>query len=347
MGEQSITLRESPTEYLLFIHASQRERAKRIQGRNWDGGRKCWVYPRTPKTYNAIVGEFGEDLDDQTDSMRPESEDKQSPPQPEVPTATMVLEAQGQWPSSEREAEQLRERLGRLESTNLANALEMERSAETIKTLTEQLSAARTANERIYTQLTASRDGASIDTLITQLRETERRLAEQLANNHEDRMRILELETELRKSQSEVADVRAKSQTSSRKTKPRQYLIDLALDAANNDAHFAEIVRDAEIGDQLALRLHSELVSALAALLPGGNETSSLHELLTYARGHEILSPEEIDLAHTIRAQRNVVAHPKKSQNSTKARVLLVLYAAALLWPELTNKIRPNSRASR
>jgi hypothetical protein len=57
-----VELRESDGEMLLFIHASQKERAKRIDGRRWDPGRCCWVYPKTANCYDAIIGEFGDDM---------------------------------------------------------------------------------------------------------------------------------------------------------------------------------------------------------------------------------------------------------------------------------------------
>jgi hypothetical protein len=57
-----VELRETNTEFLLFIHASQKERAKEIEGRRWDTERRCWVYPKTPRVYDAIIAEFGDDM---------------------------------------------------------------------------------------------------------------------------------------------------------------------------------------------------------------------------------------------------------------------------------------------
>ena len=58
-----IRLIETNNEYLLFIPAAQKERAKGIQGRRWDPQRVCWVYPRTNRVYHALVLEFGDDSD--------------------------------------------------------------------------------------------------------------------------------------------------------------------------------------------------------------------------------------------------------------------------------------------
>lgn len=63
---QSVTLRESSSEYLLSIHASLKERAKKIEPHKWDGTRRCWVYPHLPQIYLAIKAEFGTELVDET-----------------------------------------------------------------------------------------------------------------------------------------------------------------------------------------------------------------------------------------------------------------------------------------
>src|SRR5262249_34589410 len=57
-----VELRETDTEFLLFIHASQKERAKDIDGRRWDTNRRCWMYPKTARVYDAIIAEFGDDM---------------------------------------------------------------------------------------------------------------------------------------------------------------------------------------------------------------------------------------------------------------------------------------------
>ncbi|WP_152541235.1 hypothetical protein [Kallotenue papyrolyticum] len=57
-----IHIKETETEYLLFIPPSQKERARAIQGRRWDAERKCWVFPRTNRMYDILIAEFGDDM---------------------------------------------------------------------------------------------------------------------------------------------------------------------------------------------------------------------------------------------------------------------------------------------
>lgn len=57
-----IRIEQTDNEYLLYIPFDQKERAREIEGRRWDGERKCWVYPRSKRMYHALVSEFGADL---------------------------------------------------------------------------------------------------------------------------------------------------------------------------------------------------------------------------------------------------------------------------------------------
>ncbi len=72
-----IRLTETNNEYLLAIPAAQRERAKGIQGRRWNPQLRRWVYPRTNRTYDALVAEFGDDLTQESDFTHPSSDREQ------------------------------------------------------------------------------------------------------------------------------------------------------------------------------------------------------------------------------------------------------------------------------
>ncbi len=58
-----IEVSEDDTHFLVQIHPGNRERAKKIAGRQWDGNRKAWVYLKDPTTYEALVSEFLHDAD--------------------------------------------------------------------------------------------------------------------------------------------------------------------------------------------------------------------------------------------------------------------------------------------
>jgi len=54
---------EDDTHFLVRIHPENRDRAKKIVGRQWDGDRKAWVYPKDQPTYEALAEEFQKDAD--------------------------------------------------------------------------------------------------------------------------------------------------------------------------------------------------------------------------------------------------------------------------------------------
>lgn len=56
-----IRVEATENEYLVYIPASQRERAKRIRPREWDSRRVCWVYPQDRDIFSALQAEFGND----------------------------------------------------------------------------------------------------------------------------------------------------------------------------------------------------------------------------------------------------------------------------------------------
>jgi hypothetical protein len=55
-------LKETENEYLLFIPYALNDRAKAIEGRHWDCGRRCWIYPRTARIFDTLIADFADDL---------------------------------------------------------------------------------------------------------------------------------------------------------------------------------------------------------------------------------------------------------------------------------------------
>jgi hypothetical protein len=61
----------------------------------------------------------------------------------------------------------------------------------------------------------------------------------------------------------------------------------------------------------------------------------SLHDLITQAKDAALLPEEAIDLAHTIRKQRNIMAHDRLDARTHAGRVMFALFAASILWSQL------------
>ena len=49
-----VVITEVPNYFLVRIPSDQGERARRIPGRQWDGNRKMWVFPKDLPTYEAL-----------------------------------------------------------------------------------------------------------------------------------------------------------------------------------------------------------------------------------------------------------------------------------------------------
>ena len=58
-----IKLTQDNSYFFVSIHPENRDRAKKIIGRQWDGERRAWVYPKNLDTYNALTEEFKNDAD--------------------------------------------------------------------------------------------------------------------------------------------------------------------------------------------------------------------------------------------------------------------------------------------
>ena len=122
MHQNEIKISETETEYLLFIPYGQRERAKGITGRRWDFERQCWIYPRNIRMYNALIGEFADDLTPSSSFTLPPTLDKRE-----------VQKEDEQKSEFQKEIARLRKTLSDINTTG-------ESTAESIRSLSEMLS---------------------------------------------------------------------------------------------------------------------------------------------------------------------------------------------------------------
>jgi hypothetical protein len=129
-----------------------------------------------------------------------------------------------------------------------------------------------------------------------------------------------------------------------RERKPeRQNLGELAkiaaMAASGDDPEFIKVVEGEPLLQMFPVQITKKLEAALRrrlGRLGAAGFQMSLFDLLSEARDANSLPEEAIDLAHTIRKQRNIIAHFDVDSTTTPARTLLVLFAASVLWPYLT-----------
>ena len=293
-GDTSVRLEETSTELLLFISAHQKERAKRIEGRVWDPGRVCWVYPRLPLVYDAIIAEFGDELRDLRVGR---------PHAPVSDDAQLNLEAPG--PSEENAA--LRREVEELKRALAATALSDEPKTDSEIELRSEL----TERERRIATL-------------------ERRLATAEALSDERALRITDLEEKI--DDLVVQMSAAKSGAGMKKTYDQ--ILRWAVQGSANNKEFVALLKSITSLERYPLDLAVALERLLRRRLRSDDDVS-LYDLISEAEEAEVLSREAIDLAHTLRKQRNIVAHNIGESSVVPARALLSLYAACLLWRSL------------
>ena len=295
----TVHLRETNTEFLLFIHPSQRERAKSINDRKWDAERKCWVYPKTSRVYDAIVAEFGDDLV-AFDIRRP-----------------ALHSASAQTASLQEENHSLKS--------------ELEKIHKTLELITEGASGTRTEVQAMEAALAARQN--ELSEVRVRLQEREREL-EQLRKW----AAVAEAETErLRNANAALqTEVSKRGGPLDAPASFERLVKEAAKDATGREAKFCALIDRLRVNDSLPNELTKLMERELRRMLSCDEQNQNLHDLITLARDSESLTERGIDLAHTIRKHRNILTHDNTDARTHNARVLLCLFAASLLWPEFS-----------
>jgi hypothetical protein len=295
-----VQFQETGAEFLLFIHASQKERAKAIDGRRWDTERRCWVYPKTARVYDAIIAEFGDDM--VACSVR-------------RPT---LQSASAQTASLQEENQNLKSELGKIHKT-----LELI-SGRTTNGSPPEVQAMETALAARQNELSEVRD---------RLQEREREL-EVLRNS--TAAVYAEIERLQVANAAMQADVSKRHGASDPAASFERLVKDVAKDATGRDTKFTALIDRLHLNDSLPNEFVKQLERELRRVLSTGDRTLTLHDLITMAKDSESLTEKGIDLAHTIRKHRNILIHENTDARTHIARVLLCLFAAALLWTEFS-----------
>jgi len=114
-----------------------------------------------------------------------------------------------------------------------------------------------------------------------------------------------------------------------------QSLFSLANEATGGDQKFSQLLSDLDQTDvQLVITIANQMASELRELLNISDSEDDLYTLINMAKEADLLSNEALHLAHLIRVHRNISVHGKAYGKTEKARFPLILFAAALLWPE-------------
>lgn len=292
---QRIVLTETDSELLLTIPAHQKERAKRMEGRRWDAVRVCWVYPREPSTYDAIIAEFGDELKD-TVIRRP---DRPEPPA-SVPGAASELAG---------ENDSLRQEL-----------------ADVRKTIELLAEAGRGQADSEVARLRAAL--AEREAQIEALR---RRLDEQEITAKGLAEAVSALESENSRLRVDLGAATGNAQADG---KVLGQLLKWAVQGSAGSEQFLAELRRIKTLDRYPLELATALERTLRQRL-GCDDDMRLYDLIVLADDSGVLTQQAVDLAHVIRRQRNIADHSVGKESVDRARACLCLFASCLLWREL------------
>jgi chromosome segregation ATPase len=318
---------ETDTEYCLYIHYSDKERAKVIKGYAWDPSRRCWVYPRTKRVLEALISEFGDDL--------PPLLEK--PGKPDVSESLTELSARNK--SLTEENNRLESKLRELSQTCDVVGFRLKQLVIDKTNLENQVSEYTHKNVEL-TEVNA-RQQAQLDEIANirqPLAPKIKQLTEEIARRDclitESRRNLIESQSTCSKLQQEIDSLRASISLPSAHS---EFLKLVALESAENDGDFVSLMEQLQIDTNLPIRLATSLERELRAKLEITElGRIDLNGLLQLAKDAETLPRDALDLAHLIRKQRNIIAHSDNIEKSYMARALMCLFASALLWPEFS-----------
>jgi hypothetical protein len=289
-----VKIAETDREYLVTVPFDHRERAKAIDGRSWDPELKCWRYPKTAKTYDALLAEFGDDL--------------------------VTLDVRRPEPIPGDDAERLRRR-----DTDPAIQSQVDQLTSEIRRLRNSVApeADRHRLEQAYR---------------VTLRE-----AEGLQLRLRDRMQeLLDLRRELDVVSGEAArlrdEVSALKESGPRKVESEPNMVEQLREAAilatGRDPVYTSMLAAVPLKNDFTVELVKRLEDCLKRMVHSSTN-STLYDLIQMSRDAEKLTADQADLAHTIRRQRNILAHEREDPRVQTGRMYLTLFASALLWPYL------------
>jgi hypothetical protein len=111
------------------------------------------------------------------------------------------------------------------------------------------------------------------------------------------------------------------------------FIKERAKEATSNDPKFCKIIDQNKIGIDLLLDLNNKMFAELKQMLNTNEIDTSLSDLINQASDADFLTSEARDYAHIIRKERNKIVHDNAYSKTRDARIIMCLFAAALLWP--------------
>jgi len=108
---------------------------------------------------------------------------------------------------------------------------------------------------------------------------------------------------------------------------------EFALICSGNNESFKQLLESTTFDKSFLYEIRKKLENKLDHLKRTKSE--NLHQLLVRTCDEDIITKDAKNLGLFILGQRNIVAHEEIDEITYKSRIMLVLHAAAILWPQL------------
>ena len=356
--QHEIRISETGTEYLLFIPANQKQRAKRVKPIKFDFSRQCWVYDRDLSNYYALIREFADDLtlsssftNPQEDEERSYLSDTLSEMDDTISTQDdeiKSLKAEGE--EKDRENSGLQEEIDRLRGiTEGINSLgeKISNKDGEIQSLNDAIGEKDRKNNELNKRIDQLK--VEINTHKTTIEDLSQTLSEQ-----EEEIQSLNDTISERNRKSDKLETQI-VQLQDINTHPG--IGDIAVRATEGNQAWSAYFRNLAINENLPITLRkwleARLKQALSISLNHKPELSSLIQKYTNFDVDYSTEPDEFDkvdnyLAHVIRTQGNLIAHEEEEEEIYEkmimGRALCCYFAAALLSSKLPEPKQPAFR---
>lgn len=346
-----IRISETGTEYLLFIPANQRQRAKRIEPIKFDFSRRCWIYDRNLSNYYALIREFADDLTLSSSFTNPQEDEERWQQQEEIDyLRDTLLDKDEIISTKDDEIELLKAEGEQKDRENLELQEEVDRLrgiAESISSLEEQIRDKDRENDKLNRrnrelEKQVNTHQTTIDDLHQTLSEKEEKISTQEG-------KIERLEAMINKLEEQV------DRFQDINTHPE--IRDIAVEATGNNPAFGKYFKTRDIDKNLPIDLRrwleARLKQALSISLNHKPELGSLIQEYTNFDVEYSKEPDEFDkidryLANVIRTQGNLSAHEEEDEEIYEkmimSRALCCYFAAALLSSKLPEPKQPAFR---
>lgn len=378
MQQTKIKITQTETEYRLFIPRGQKERARNIKGRpqrNWNGNGKYWFYPRSIRMYKALKEEFGDDLTASSSFTPPQSFDERETEKEEQelelqkqiaqlnktlskinPTGEVnesIKSLREMLSARDEEIQSLKDRIQEINDDayetdmayeeQLSRIEKLEGEIKTREKTIDELRQGLSKKEKIT--LNQKREIQRLSDAVDKLNRRNDKLTEQVNEGKAIignlRQTLSEKEGKISNQEDEIKSLQAENRQKDRNIAQHRNINthpgirDIVVETTGNDPAFGKYFRELDIDTRLPEELRNWLIRQLRT---NPKSRDSLTTLILECKGNRKFNEFDIQLAHTIRTQRNLIAYQTQEvdDRTMMGRALCCLFAAALLTPKLS-----------